>query len=364
MTRYKFFFYTTGLFFLSSISAGHAAEESLFLNPVKVNVDLGSGMSAASVTTDVWPNPNPQGNRMGADRDVSSKESKGMAEAGGDRNSFGAGGQQGSPAGSSAGASDSDQVEEGDSEVSSGEVMNQESFERLKYFENDPALKTIFKEQDYLTEVVPEGGSRFVVVEKNANPDDQQALLSAARYARSAGRYEDALDFYNRLLKKNRYDEIVNLEKAVTLQTMGRNEAAIAAYDKVLDINPQSVEARVNMLGLIRKKYPDDALYKLQELYKDNAEMSTIPAQIALIYADKGRYDYAKSYLSAALSLDPKNVNHLFNLAIIEDRLGNVEEALSLYERALSVSNSPSYSSVELPKEKIYDRLTVLRERI
>lgn len=232
----------------------------------------------------------------------------------------------------------------------------------MKFFDEDPGLGNVLSEKEYLQKVPPEGGSKFVVVEKNASADDQKALLAAARRAREFGRYDAALDFYNRLLKKNKDDRVILLERAITLQSMGRNESAIAAYDRVLDIDPDNLKARINMLGLVRQKYPAVALQKLLDLYDENPDIANLPAQIGLVYADQADFKKAERYLQIAISLEPNNPRHVFNLAIMEDRRGNGQKALKLYEKALEL-DAVSMSARKLPREQIYDRLAILRER-
>lgn len=239
-----------------------------------------------------------------------------------------------------------------------------ESSEELKFFDENPDVGSIFSEKEYLSKVDPDdqAGQKFVVVEKNAERGDQDALLEAARRARKFDRYEAALDFYNRLLKDNPNDSLINLERAITLQKLGRTDSALRGYDKVLDIDPDNYQARVNMLILVRQRYPSVALQKMIELYEENPDIPNLPAQIGVAYAESGDFAKAKRYLDSAISQQPNNPSHRFNMAIIYDKQGKYKEAVRAYEKALEL-DAIGMSSKKIPRDQIYDRLSVLRDR-
>lgn len=239
-----------------------------------------------------------------------------------------------------------------------------ESSEELKFFDENPNVGSIFSEKEYLSKVDPDdqAGQKFVVVEKNAERGDQDALLEAARRARKFDRYEAALDFYNRLLKDNPNDSLINLERAITLQKLGRTDSALKGYDKVLDIDPDNYKARVNMLILVRQRYPSVALQKMIELYEENPDIPNLPAQIGVAYAESGDFDKAKRYLDSAISQQPNNPSHVFNMAIVYDKQGRHKEAINAYEKALEL-DAIGMSGKKIPREQIYDRLSVLRDR-
>ena len=66
------------------------------------------------------------------------------------------------------------------------------------------------------------------------------------------------------------------------------------------------------------------------------------------------------TFLSQAAKLDPKNAQHLFNLAVIYDRMGDKKNAIANYESALE-TDTVYGGARTLPREQIYDRLSVLR---
>lgn len=237
--------------------------------------------------------------------------------------------------------------------------------EPVRFFDENPGIGQVLSEKEYLKKVDPEfnPGQKYLVVEKNAERSDQESLLAAARRAREFNRYEAALRFYNQLKKMNPDDKIINLERAITLHKLNRYGAAMKAYDEVLDVDPANLEARVNMLALVRNKYPSVALEKMRTLYEDNPENARLAAQIGIMYAEIGETEQARQYLGSAISLEPGNPNHYFNLAILEDKTGQALKALDLYQKALELDVVHKRYD-KIPREQIYDRLSILRQRI
>lgn len=235
----------------------------------------------------------------------------------------------------------------------------------VKFFDENPGIGQVLSEKEYLKKIDPETqpGQKFLVVEKNAERDDQDALLEAARRAREYDRYEAALRFYNQLQKLNPDDKVINLERAITLHKLGRYGSALKAYDKVLDMDPDNIQARINMLVLVRNKYPAVALEKMKKLYEENPGNAALAAQIGVLLAGQKEYESARDYLDSAISLEPGNPNHYYNLAIVHDMTGNFVKAVSLYEEALEI-DAVKTGFNKIPREKIYDRLSILRDRI
>ena len=85
-----------------------------------------------------------------------------------------------------------------------------------------------------------------------------------------------------------------------------------------------------------------------------------VAAQLGVTYADQGDYEQAFRYLGIASSIEPDNAQHLFNIAITADRVGKRKEAIKYYEKALE-ADAVYGSGRTIPRETIYDRLSVLR---
>ena len=208
-----------------------------------------------------------------------------------------------------------------------------------------------------------ETGSRFVVVEQSPDTDMIEARIVAAKRAMKLARYDAAVDIYESLYKKNKRDERILMGLAVAYQKTGQNDRAVQIYEQLSDINPKNSDAMVNMLGLIRQQYPEVALKKLIKLKNKYPDNAGIYAQLGVVNADLKNYEEAIKNLSIAASMDSKNAMHLFNIAIIFERMRNPKNAIKYYEKALEV-DALYGAGRTINRELVYDRLSKLRRQL
>ncbi len=207
---------------------------------------------------------------------------------------------------------------------------------------------------------VTEPASALIVVTKDYDPGSRQAQLVSAQRAVMLGRYDSALAMYDVLYEKNKRDPNVLMGRAVALQHTGQEGAAIHAYQELLDLKPNNLDAEVNMLGLMGKTYPAVAERRLLDLREKNPNNVTIVAQLAIVEAQLGRNDEAVRFLGMAAGMEPRNAAHLFNMAVIADRAGDKQNAVKYYEQALE-TDAIYGGSRSIPRDAIFDRLARLR---
>jgi Flp pilus assembly protein TadD len=209
-----------------------------------------------------------------------------------------------------------------------------------------------------------EPGQKYVTVQKGPGASSVEAQYIAATRALKLGRYAAAMEMFEKLYKKSHKDPRILMGLAVAQQGAGFNESAAATYEDLLKVSPNNADAIINLMGLMKAQYPSVTLKKLMELRSKYPSNPGVPAQIAQISADQGNLDEAIKYFEIAASMDPRNASHVFNLAIVTDKKGNAPEAIKLYERALQMDATYGDTANELPREKIYDRLVVLRRKV
>ena len=202
--------------------------------------------------------------------------------------------------------------------------------------------------------------SSLVIVTDKQGSDSVNAQLVAAQRAQALGLYDSAAQIYEELYKKNKRDDRILMGRAVVFQHMGRFDEAIQAYQTLLDKSPKNKEAQINMLGLMTEKYPSVALRRLLDMEEEQGKSAALAAQIAVAYAKLGNFNEALSYLGVASSMEPDNAAHVFNIAVIADRGGNIGMAKTYYERALDV-DSANGTAEGVPRDIIYERLAKLR---
>ena len=208
---------------------------------------------------------------------------------------------------------------------------------------------------------VYEPGQKYIVVKKGAGAQSRQAMLVAGHRAIGLGRYSSAVEIFEKLSKKNPNDKAVLMGLAVAQQKSGLTESAISTYEKLLRKYPKNKNALVNMMGLLKDSNPTVAMRRLLSLQKKYPLDIGISAQMGLTSAEIGNTQDALRYLGVAASMEPSNAGHFYNMAIVTDRSGAYEEAISLYEKALEVDATYG-ASRSVPRDKIYDRLSQLRQ--
>lgn len=205
-----------------------------------------------------------------------------------------------------------------------------------------------------------EPASKFIVVRKNYSSKSSQAQLVSAERAMSLGRYQAALDMYEALYAKNKRDPNILIGRATAYQHVGNAEAAIQAYEELLELRPNNVEAQINMLGLMGQRYPAVALRRLMDLREENPGHVGVAAQIAVVQAELGRYEDAIKYLGIAAGMEPRNAGHIFNMAVIADRAGSTDQAVRYYEEALEIDTIYGGGRT-IPRDSVFERLAQLR---
>ncbi|MGB4106957.1 MAG: tetratricopeptide repeat protein [Alphaproteobacteria bacterium] len=202
--------------------------------------------------------------------------------------------------------------------------------------------------------------SKLIVVTKDHGPGSRQAQLVSAERAITLGRYDSALEIYNALYAKNSRDPSIVLGRAVALQHLGMYDEAINAYEELLDLRPENVQAQINMLGLMGQQYPAVALQRLSELREKEPQNVAVVGQMAVLQANMGQFDEALKYLGMAASLEPNNASHMYNMAVVADLSGKKDSAVQFYEQALEV-DSIYGGSRSIPRDAVFERLARLR---
>lgn len=203
--------------------------------------------------------------------------------------------------------------------------------------------------------------SEFVVVTRGGKSSSTSTLTDLGQRALDAGRNQAAADLFGDAVMRNSGDRNALLGRAIANQRLGKNDQAIKDYQRLLTVSPGNKEALINLSGLIRQEDPALATSRLASLQEDYPDNDGIVAQKALMLADQGNFANAAAQLEKAITLAPDNPMHYYNRAIVAERMADKRSAIEYYERALDVDATHA-SGRRVPRDKIYDRLTVLRQ--
>jgi tetratricopeptide (TPR) repeat protein len=200
----------------------------------------------------------------------------------------------------------------------------------------------------------------WLTVKKEHPADDVDTRLVVAREALAQSNNSAALQLFTELKAKYPKDKRILMGRAVALQKLGQDDAALSAYEAVLNNDPKNLEALTNMLGLLKKKDPKLAVSKLEQLRETYPYNADITAQLGIACGAAGQYDDALRYLDMADALNPGSAYVLYNKAVLFDKMGNSQRAGDLYREVIRLSADGSLDQ-SLPVDAIKRRLAVLR---
>lgn len=151
-------------------------------------------------------------------------------------------------------------------------------------------------------------------------PEDTTAYLYGGIAAQQAELWDKALENYYKLIElgyeqKDVYNSTIYVERAINKD----NEKALEVVKKA------------------REVFPDD-----KDLMKEEINL--------LISTDQA--DEARGKLEAAIAAEPENANLYYNLAFLNDQVGNKEKAIEQYKKAVSLD--PDYFEANFNIAVIY----------
>ena len=197
-----------------------------------------------------------------------------------------------------------------------------------------------------------EAGSR------NADNSNIINLLEQGLSALNTGQYEGAMTLYKSVLQKDPRNRDAMFGLATAYQKAGQKVQAREAYSRLLSAYPNYEPALNNILVMASNEAPEDALKELQKLEARNPSFAAVYAQKGAIYAKMGDGANAKTNMIKAANLEPNNIIYLYNLAILVDQMGEIENASSLYNKLLEQSAKGAQLPVE--RSQISDRLAYI----
>lgn len=136
------------------------------------------------------------------------------------------------------------------------------------------------------------------------------------------------------------------------LEDMGEIEKALAAYQRVLNVDPGEVDLALHVADLLGRQddYPM-AIDVLKDAIKSKPKESAPYLQLALIYAkDLKKMDQALKYANQALALDPQNIDVYQRLFEIEVSAGQPRKALQALDQAAQVKSKDAAFWIQLGK--------------
>jgi tetratricopeptide (TPR) repeat protein len=194
----------------------------------------------------------------------------------------------------------------------------------------------------------PEEARRCYQQALEVDPACHSADLKLANLLARESRWEEALAAYARLVEEGWNMAEVQYRRGRALAAQGDEEEAIKAYEQVLEVDPDHVVARMQLalLQAQRERYDQatEILQRAADLAPDDARvhynLGNMHARQAVDGRELVNYGYADAALRAyrrAIRLDPQFLKAYYNLACVEEKV-NVQEGITAWEQYLDVA--------------------------
>ena len=185
--------------------------------------------------------------------------------------------------------------------------------------------------------------------------------------AENNGRYEEALEAYEKAILCDEESEFLKQSLAILLIKMDRKEQAASTLEQIISSNPQDTENRVLLAKVYRSMgLMDEAVAIYQGLLEIKEDLDTL-LMLGTLYVQNKEYDKAQKILNRLIQLEGDSYLAHYSLARLYRELQYYEKTSVAYEKALELnwSDRLAYEVAEFYEERQeYDKAILLYNRI
>ncbi len=171
------------------------------------------------------------------------------------------------------------------------------------------------------------GGSAVIV-----GADDVDAAMSV--YNCLLGRHADALEILDKMVAKTSDDAVLHRYRTFALRGLGRDNDALKAIDRALELDPSSVTYANKAVILNDLERSNEALKTVVRAISMDSDRAEWHLSKAMILHKLGRHNEALDTINHAISMNSDRAEWHKNRAMILRKLGRHNEALEAEARA------------------------------
>lgn len=162
-------------------------------------------------------------------------------------------------------------------------------------------------------------------------------LFDVAADLTEKGEYAAAIAAWKKAMELDPDDSKARYNFGLSLDHQGQLEEAIAQYRKSVDINPQNAAAYTNLgIALTRTGKLDEAVDALTQSVAIRPANAMAQSNLAAALIEKGQTDDAVEHIRQALEADPEFADAHNMLGIVLARAGKLDEAIAHLEKAVA----------------------------
>ena len=184
------------------------------------------------------------------------------------------------------------------------------------------------------------------------DPDSIGALSQLAEIARDQGDLAEAVRLFEEALAIDASLPFLHMGYGDVLQRAGRFGEAEEAFKLVLQLDPDSFKAHYNLgvtygnQGRIAAAVAE--YQKALEMEPDHPEAAQVHNNLGAIALDRGEIDQAARSFEQAVERAPRDLESLYNLALIDMERNQVERAIKRLEAAALVEPNHELVNIRL----------------
>ena len=148
-------------------------------------------------------------------------------------------------------------------------------------------------------------------------------LMGSALLA--AGRLDEAVECFNKLLQQKKDTAEVHYNWAAALSMQNKYDEAIKHLSRVLVLDPNHPDVHKRMGALLLAAgRTEEAITHLNEALRTNKGQGDVYGNLGMAYMQVGKNDLAVKNLTKAVELEPNNIDALNNLGWLLAAAGDV----------------------------------------
>lgn len=201
-----------------------------------------------------------------------------------------------------------------------------------------------------------EGG---IQLSKSTSAQQIHPGVQAAYALYQQGDDEAALQAYRRVLQQEPNNRDALLGSAACAARMNRAQEASTLYLRLLELDPNDPDAAAALIGL-QQHDAQQSEVRLKKILLQHPQAASLHFTLGNVYARQERWADAQQSFFRAYTLTPNNPDYVFNLAVSLDRLHQEKLALEYYQRAQMMAQQMTGTAVSFSTAVVQQRIRQL----
>lgn len=243
-------------------------------------------------------------------------------------------------------------------EIEKTMLFDEEARSQINFYKNDRSKR---KSKIAIKNQQEEKNEYLDIVVTNSKTDNL-SIREKEKLAYNASlidQNEASVELYKQVLLLEPNNSYAKLALAISYQKLGQMAQAKKYYYELLKGDYQNKEIVIgNLLDIMSSESPQEAVYLIAKLVKQNPQSSFILASAAMAYEKIGKNEEAIEMLQRAILLNPERADYQFNLAVIYDKSAQYENALSFYNKVMKLGGD---EDSQIPMSEIKDRIEYIK---